>query len=446
MIKKQFQRNGFWAGAALFLTALLYACGFFESAFSPIEAGSTTLEGRVMDSITGIGLPGAAITLGGRKDTVIYSDSNGNFDFSIATTGGKTLTVEAAGYVPETLSLDLMLKANQAGDILLQRNNAAPSVGAVTFPVPGSRDLPLTIRFRWSVNDSDFLRVQSAESLWFYFYFGKTRSPALFDSGLLIPRPGDSGAFSPDTFFLNGPDTTLTGLDPASWYYWRIKVKDLAGDSGVRGVDSFRTRAAFSPCTTGMALVENGQISFCIDRFEMSNLEYEAANVDPLRTDSTRPSFSNKSTTPATEVTLEQAFTACGNLGKRLCYADEWQAAVSGYRNWPYPYGAVYDSSKCHTEEGDFSSSWEADSVGAWDSCVSTYGVYDLSGNVAEWIHADKNTPLPYKWVNQVQYYFFIGGYWQSRQNSSIFSIDSLVPDNGDFRFNIGFRCCKNAQ
>lgn len=97
------------------------------------------------------------------------------------------------------------------------------------------------------------------------------------------------------------------------------------------------------------------------------------------------------------------AFAYCASFGKRLCgaigggesayskYADanvnQWYRACSASGVNAYPYGPTYQPTYCATE--DHSSKLATIAVGSLSNCTSSTlgyeGVYDLSGNVAEW-------------------------------------------------------------
>ncbi|HQK94200.1 MAG TPA: PEGA domain-containing protein [Armatimonadota bacterium] len=106
-------------------------------------------------------------------------------------------------------------------------------------------------------------------------------------------------------------------------------------------------------------------MNFCIDKYEYPNFP---------------------GATPVA-ATLEQARSLCAAKGKRLCSATEWVAACSGPASWLFPYGNQYDPSKCNTADnprgGGIAKS------GAFPECVSSFGAYDMSGNLAEWVEAD---------------------------------------------------------
>lgn len=73
--------------------------------------------------------------------------------------------------------------------------------------------------------------------------------------------------------------------------------------------------------------------------------------------------------TPSASITWFQAQQACGNAGKRLPSNAEWQQAVAGT-----PEGAP-----CNVNSGVVSSTGTA-------GCVSSWGVFDMVGNLVEWV------------------------------------------------------------
>ena len=110
----------------------------------------------------------------------------------------------------------------------------------------------------------------------------------------------------------------------------------------------------------------------CIDRFE-------ASRGDGDRAQSTRGSA------PFGDVTPAAAASACAAAGKRLCADAEWRSACRGTCGRAFPYGDAYDPRACGGMDG-------ADgrailSTGSLTGCEGGVpGVFDLSGNVAEWL------------------------------------------------------------
>lgn len=106
-------------------------------------------------------------------------------------------------------------------------------------------------------------------------------------------------------------------------------------------------------CYPNMALIKAGGDEYCIDRFEA-------------------PGRGKKPKT----ISLSGARQACKMRGLRLCRAKEWMRACAGR----FPYGRDYNKDSCNTERSTLVPS------GSLKTCKSRWGVYDLSGNVSEWV------------------------------------------------------------
>jgi formylglycine-generating enzyme required for sulfatase activity len=100
-------------------------------------------------------------------------------------------------------------------------------------------------------------------------------------------------------------------------------------------------------------------MDFCIDKWEFPNV---------------------KDNLPQTDVHYAQAVDSCKSQGKSLCSETQWEIACAGPLGNAFPYGNEYLKDKCNTE-GD-----SINPIGIDRFCVSVYGVYDLSGNVYEWV------------------------------------------------------------
>ncbi|MGH8583617.1 MAG: SUMF1/EgtB/PvdO family nonheme iron enzyme [Gammaproteobacteria bacterium] len=81
--------------------------------------------------------------------------------------------------------------------------------------------------------------------------------------------------------------------------------------------------------------------------------------------------------TPSRLITWFQAQQACGNAGKRLLSNAEWQMAVAGTPD-PGPDNGTTD---CKT-----TSPSAAVATGTRSNCVSARGVFDMVGNLREWV------------------------------------------------------------
>ncbi|WP_394829258.1 formylglycine-generating enzyme family protein [Pendulispora albinea] len=155
---------------------------------------------------------------------------------------------------------------------------------------------------------------------------------------------------------------------------------------------------------------------------------------------------------PQVNVTWVQAGALCAARGKRLCTEEEWTLACEGDSLWPYPYGLVRDASACHIDEPLRPSAhqgspernarvgphWkmpidQREPSGKRPACVSPFGVFDMTGNVDEWVdgHASGHASSS------------MGGYWGPVRNRC-----RVVTRAHDAKFSFyqtGFRCCRDV-
>jgi len=158
---------------------------------------------------------------------------------------------------------------------------------------------------------------------------------------------------------------------------------------------------------------------------------------------------------PRVYVDWFEAKSLCQSAGKRLCRRSEWILACEGPKRLPYPWGFVRHPSPCNvdrasipfdvnamiddrTRDEELARLWQADPIGSHPDCVSSFGVYDLSGNVDEWtdnLADDPGTDRP-STLN--------GGYWGPVRNTCRLTTKSHGPT---FTFyQVGFRCCADTS
>jgi formylglycine-generating enzyme required for sulfatase activity len=162
-----------------------------------------------------------------------------------------------------------------------------------------------------------------------------------------------------------------------------------------------------------LAKVSTGE--YCIDRYEYPN----ARGAMPLG-----------------NVTWDQAKAMCEAKGKRLCSEEEWERACKGHRGFRFPYGDEFDAEKCNvkTVAGEKRPLAPA---GSFPDCKSSFGVFDLSGNVAEWTA----TPLLPGSSARI-----IKGGASNKPDWAVRCANRGNKPAGSRDPYLGFRCCANPE
>jgi hypothetical protein len=159
-------------------------------------------------------------------------------------------------------------------------------------------------------------------------------------------------------------------------------------------------------CPGGMARLSRkdgaATVSYCIDRNE----------------------YPGAGRVPTTSVSWDAAQAACKGQGKRLCTNPEWQLGCGG----KYPYGKTYDPNKCNTMTEDDEERPLA-AAGANAGCRSGAGLFDMSGNAAEW--TEDGT---------------VNGGSSDKDGESATCGKAVKRFKGQGSPFVGFRCCADLQ
>jgi formylglycine-generating enzyme required for sulfatase activity len=203
--------------------------------------------------------------------------------------------------------------------------------------------------------------------------------------------------------------------------------------------------------------------AFYIDKYEVTNALYEIC-VDsgscqmPVATSSyTRSRYYGNlefASYPMINVNWSQADTYCKWRGGSLPSEAQWEKAARGEVGRTYPWGegtldcnrANYGGCRSDTTE-----------VGRYPNGQSPYGVYDLAGNVWEWL-ADWYSATYYQnspFANPLgpdsgDYRALRGGAWSSYDISTLRAANryKITPDAIFYNTgygDIGFRCARSA-
>src|SRR5215208_5166586 len=197
--------------------------------------------------------------------------------------------------------------------------------------------------------------------------------------------------------------------------------------------------------------------AFSIDKNEVMNTLYKAcedqgACTPPQESNSnTQASYYGNPTFdeyPVIYVTWDQARTYCEWRGARLPTEAEWEKAARGTDARTYPWGEKIDETfaNFNYSVGDTSA------VGSYEDGKSPYGVYDMAGNVWEWVadwYSDtyygrspaENPPGPASGGMRV----LRGGSW-GLVGLSVSTSYRYARDPAESGPDLGFRCAKDAN
>lgn len=185
--------------------------------------------------------------------------------------------------------------------------------------------------------------------------------------------------------------------------------------------------AEFAP--TGACQGKTVHKKFCMDRFEYPNIAGEK---------------------PVVMKTWYEAKATCEGQGKRLCGESEWTLACEGQERLPYPYGHARNAEACNidkpyilpdekaianpaTRDAEVARLDQREASGERESCVSPFGLQDMTGNVDEWVVNESGRPYQSG---------LKGGYWGPVRTRCR---PMTTAHNEDFSFyQIGFRCCSD--
>ncbi len=213
-------------------------------------------------------------------------------------------------------------------------------------------------------------------------------------------------------------------------------------------------------CPPDMASIDD---RFCVDRFE-------ASLVEVLPSGDERPwspfqgmeghvvrAVSERGVMPQGYVSGAQAAEACGRSGKRLCKPSEWRTACKGPEKNVYGYGNANQAGRCNDHgrgpvialygqqlEAGGQREWNFEKMndpqlnqlsgtlaatGSHDGCTNGYGVYDMVGNLHEWVADPAGT--------------FQGGYYQDTHiNGDGCDYKTMAHEFRYHDYSTGFRCC----
>jgi len=211
--------------------------------------------------------------------------------------------------------------------------------------------------------------------------------------------------------------------------------------------------------------------AYLIDKFETSNKlfgEFIKSTGHPAPAYWDDPRL-NKAEQPVVGVNWEDAKAYCTWAGKRLPTEAEWEKAARGPQGYRYPWGNEFDGTKANYG-GDRGATVPTEAL---PEGASAYGVFNMSGNVFEWVQdwydpnyyrkvsrtSQVNPSGPEKpvWLGGTGTYVdrltvgekrvIRGGSWVAPQ-ASLTTTHRFWnhPLNNSYGVGLGFRCAKEAS
>jgi formylglycine-generating enzyme required for sulfatase activity len=135
--------------------------------------------------------------------------------------------------------------------------------------------------------------------------------------------------------------------------------------------------------------------SYLIDKFEVTNRLYDlcvkggACNAPTSIGSSTHIQYFGNpryDEYPVIFVTWDMTQTYCAWRGGRLPTEAEWEAAALGGKGAAYPWGEGIDCSMANYTNMGTPCMNDTSPVGSYKTGQSPFGVYDMAGNVQEWV------------------------------------------------------------
>jgi formylglycine-generating enzyme required for sulfatase activity len=193
--------------------------------------------------------------------------------------------------------------------------------------------------------------------------------------------------------------------------------------------------------------------AYYLDTFEVTNLSYSAcvtAGRCAVPADATFYNNRQYAKHPVVNVDWDMAQIYCLWREARLPMEAEWEKAARGPDAFIYPWGNSVDASFANYAE----SIMDTSEVGSYEKGRSVYGVYDMAGNVWEWVadFYDENyyRTLPPNVRNPLgpssasRYHVMRGGSWRDDADQ-IRSFNRRRLFYNVYGNNLGFRCAKDA-
>lgn len=252
----------------------------------------------------------------------------------------------------------------------------------------------------------------------------------------LVAAPPTRAAMPEPSFACPGDMRLVEGLHHE--HVAHVCLDEVAHVDSPASVDKGKSRSAeVLHCynfVEGLSILEGPAtpIRTCMDKFEAPN---------------------EKGVRPKVMASYRSAASWCGKRGKRVCSEREWELACEGPEHRPLAYGWSVDRNACNSNKpwrpvdfdrfvGSFDIAlreaeklWQGTPSGRYATCTSPFGVFDMNGNVEEWVTSRDGRAWPGS---------LMGGFWAKPWTGCRGTNDAHAPTFAFYE--TGFRCCKDPN
>ncbi len=228
--------------------------------------------------------------------------------------------------------------------------------------------------------------------------------------------------------------------------------------------------------------------TFCIDRFEAHLVRLDADGTAHHHPHNQRPepnqhyrAQSRAGVKPQAYVNRQEAAAACVRADKLLCTFRQWRRACQGLEHQRYPYGNTEQPAQCNTGKLHLLPQWFGRNPARWHydkhfnapmlatvpgylaecgshaGCISSDGVFDMVGNLHEWVSTEASSTLVARiesegvWRREQPWRpkngLFLGGFFSTRNElgpGCHYTTYAHQPSYHDY--STGFRCCAPSK
>ncbi len=232
--------------------------------------------------------------------------------------------------------------------------------------------------------------------------------------------------------YINGRLVTGSGSKAIFKYHIDEALKAAESGGKVAG-GAAKKMAPVSDGTTMIAVPNTGGKTFYMDPYEAS-------------IDKSGKAVSMPGVKPARASWLD-AKSACEKAGKRLCTEQEWVTACAGepavdnnnnnmfgddaVEGSMYPYGKFYSAGTCNDQGDKYHG--KAIEAGSKKDCRTPSALFDLAGNISEWVGAAKDKAT------------LMGGHASSTERAAC-NQRAFSAGIGRRNHTTGFRCCADSN